>query len=70
VAHLAVTEKYYKEKKKVGVGCSLLRSEGFSCSLDISKLQLFTKKNFKKALYREIYHKSPAGYSKTFSKYG
>jgi hypothetical protein len=49
VAHLAVIGKYYKEKKKVGAGCSLLRAEAFSCSLDISKLQFLTKKkDFKK----------------------
>jgi hypothetical protein len=54
VAHLAVTGKYYKEKKKVGAGRSLIRVEGFSCNLDISKLQFLTKKKIKKALNREI----------------
>ncbi len=31
-------------------GCSLLRDEGFSCNLDISKVQFLIKKDFKKFL--------------------
>ena len=44
----------HKNRKKLinfifrSAGCSLLRAEGFSCSLDISKLQFLIKKERKK----------------------
>ncbi len=43
----------HKHRKKLinfiwSAGCSLFRAEGFSCSLDISKLQFLKKKKYKR----------------------
>ncbi len=46
-----MTHKHSEKLKNfifLSAGCSLLKAEGFSCSLDTSKLQLLIKKKKKK----------------------